>query len=428
MFIEMVIRKSWEYETQRYQEVLNESLNMELERLYKDVKNEIKQHSVKGICKVEYSEVIIETMGCTYSHRNNEFCGCSMCDWDSLIIDLMAKMEALRKREVSLYAEAVRFSFINARGYQVNPNIVEEIAVHDAFSNWQMPIEVINRIFIEDPVYTKKPIVGILQARANSVNVERIAEWRQVFRKVMSVSIGVETSNEWIRNHWLNKNISNNQILDALKLLKEEGCNTSVNILLGIPGFTERQSIENFDETIGWLYGRKDVDLITVSPLVTRRKTLQGLIDKVVNSPEYEGNYTNPITIISQHMALLLVIKKYPGIEKKLVLSPPNCDSFFNQTKVHKDPMLDELEETMYKFLKPLISIGSGRKLKEITSSGFETLELYRKYSEYIDNQRGGQQIKEQLLDMSKLIIEELWNAEFEIYYAQFRNEVKSIY
>lgn len=221
MFIHFLMKKMWENETKQFHLILKESLNKNIVELYNETLLEITKLKRNNLKTHEYTEVILESMGCTYCNRNGYFCGCSICDWDSLLINLMARMEALRCKDIDYYCRAVAFSITSIRGINIKGEAIEEIAIHNSFCNWQFPNELIDFIFKSKYIYIKNPLVGILQARAVNITQDKIDEWKGVFRKKLSVSIGVETSNEWIRNHWLNKSINNNQILDAVRLLKK---------------------------------------------------------------------------------------------------------------------------------------------------------------------------------------------------------------
>jgi len=398
IFIEEIVKKIWREETELYNTIYNRIIETNIWKVYEETIEEIRKNAVNGIESKEYTETILETMGCTYCCKKGVFCGCSMCDWDSLLINMMAHMSVLRKRNIDLYAKAVRFSFSYIRGEQVRGNTIEEIAVHNAFCDWQMPNEVIKELFENNSVYERTPAVGILQARASSINIERICQWKKIYKKVVSIGIGVECSDEWLRIHWLNKGINNKQIIDALHLIKEGRCNTNANVLLGMPGFTERQSIEEFEETIGWLYNNPDVDLITVSPLVTRRKTIQGVLKNI------SDRNAEPITLISMFKALYNIVNKYPGVESKIVLSPPNCQSFFEQSFIYKGGRYQKLEENIISFLKPLIRIGSSNLLKQIIYSDIIKDAEYKSYNYDIYKQPGRMDLKEQLLKIAELI------------------------
>ena len=420
IFILELVKEIWRPESELYKKIYNENVNKNVHILYSEIIAEINRKAVKGINDGIYVENILETMGCTYCNKNGSFCGCSMCDWDSLYISLMAQMNVLRSKDVKLYTKAVCYSFKIVRGENVIGNEIEEIAIHNAFCSWQMPDELLKELFKDNVIYKRNPAVGILQARADSICVERIRLWKKNFAKVISISIGVETGNEWIRNHWLNKNISNKQIIEALHLIKSEGANTNANVLLGIPGYTEKQSIVEFEDTIGWLYNNNDIDLITVSPLVTRRKTIQGMLH---NGNKHKKN-AEPIMLISMFMALYIVLCKYPGIENKIVLSPPNCKSFFDQEYIYNDGKYTDLENEILLFLQSLTNMRESKRIKQITSMEIIKNPIYVEYYESVQKQRGKEYEQLQLYECAKHLACKIWDDENYNKITKFKEEL----
>lgn len=420
IFIYELVKEIWRPESELYKRICNENLNKNIHILYSEIIAEINRKAVKGINDGIYVENILETMGCTYCNKKGVFCGCSMCDWDSLYISLMAQMNVLRNRDVKLYAKAVCYSFKIVRGENVIGNAIEEIAIHNAFCTWQMPDELVEELFKDNVVYKRKPAVGILQARADSICVERIRLWKRNFAKVLSISIGIETGDEWLRNYWLNKNISNKQITKALHLIKNEGANTNANVLLGIPGFTEKQSIAEFEDTIGWLYNNNDIDLITVSPLVTRRKTIQGML----HNENKHRKSAEPIMLISMFMALYNVLYKYPGIENKIVLSPPNCKSFFDQEYIYNGGKYTDLESEILLFLQSLTNMRASKRKKQILTIEIIKSPLYVEYIELIQKQRGKEYEQLQLYECAKQLACKIWGDETYYKIRKFKDEL----
>ena len=387
MFIHYLMKKLWENESRQYNKVLNDSLNKNIIDLYNETIFEIINLKRKYFKTNEYTEVVLESMGCTYCNKNGYFCGCSMCDWDSLLINLMARMEALRRKNIDYYCRVVAFSITNIRGVNIKGDVVEEIAIHNSFCSWQFPDELIDFIFHSKNIYIKNPSVGILQARAESITQNRILKWKTVFKKKLSVSIGVETIDEWLRNHWLNKSIKNSQINDALILLKENDCNTNVNILFGLPGFNERQTIEEFKYTIGKLYINENIDTITISPLVTRRNTLQNIINK-------NGLIINKINLKTFFIGLIEILDCFPGIENKIVISPPNFMSFVEENYDYKK---DELSNEIYKILKEYIRIGKNVRWKDLLECSILKNQFLTEYQKKIMSQSSYDELKKDL-------------------------------
>lgn len=57
------------------------------------------------------------------------------------------------------------------------------------------------------------------------------------------LEIGVEVTNEWLRNHWINKSLSDSKLENAIGMLHEEGFKVNTNILLGIPALPKNNQL-----------------------------------------------------------------------------------------------------------------------------------------------------------------------------------------
>lgn len=197
-----------------------------------------------------------------------------------------------------------------------------------------------------------------------------------------------------------NKSINNNQILDAVRLLKKNKCNTNVNIIFGLPGYNERQSIEELKRTVGALYLNDDIDIITISPLVTRRNTLQGLIEK-------NKLMIHKINLVTLFVALIEILSTFPGIENKMVISPPNFQSFVKENIMYDDKLSIEILHILQKYVR----IGKNIKWKELLEcSILENKDLFE-YKNQIMEQSSYEEIQNDLyniaLSLSQIVFKE---------------------
>lgn len=72
--------------------------------------------------------------------------------------------------------------------------------------------------------------------RANLVTAEKVALLREA--GCVSVGMGLETGNETLRNQILNRNLSDEQIVEASRLIREAGIRLLTTNMLGLPGGT----------------------------------------------------------------------------------------------------------------------------------------------------------------------------------------------
>lgn len=353
MFVNKLMSYLWKENTREYNMIYEEAMCIDLNLLYDKMLILIENDNFQEDHGLGFYVNILNTMGCTYCYRNNSYRGCSMCNWASDNIQFNALANALRRRDENLYNKIIIKGFEHFRDLPIKGKFAEEYVVHDAFDYWQIPDSLFEKISGKLSIYIKQPSIGILQARADTVNLDRIRKWKTVFTKGLNISLGVEIHNEWLRNHWLNKSITNEQICKSFSLLKKNGIKTSANILFGIPGMNELQSIMIFIDSIKWLNNNPDIDMITISPLIDKKYTLQNLVNKIQNK--------NHLSIASFFCALSLLTKEIEGIENKIVLSPENTKSFFDSFDYKSADDIIFIE-----FILSIMKMGSYTGLSEI--------------------------------------------------------------
>ena len=89
-------------------------------------------------------------------------------------------------------------------------------------------------LFVANKLFVEQPFSYIFETRASSITSEKLNMLKKYLppNSRAIIEFGVETSNEWIRNHWLNKNISNEQICNAIELVRSFGYKSSADVLL----------------------------------------------------------------------------------------------------------------------------------------------------------------------------------------------------
>lgn len=83
-------------------------------------------------------------------------------------------------------------------------------------------------------IYSKR--IGLpftIETTANSISSEKLRLLSEM--GCQSISLGIETSNEYLRMHVLKKNISNSCFLEAFRLIKQYGIRKSVNFMFFLP-------------------------------------------------------------------------------------------------------------------------------------------------------------------------------------------------
>ena len=282
---------------------------------------------------------------CTY-RLNNNFGGCSMCDYENDDLLHQAYMTALYKKNKTLYAKAIFNSYENVRGQLDQPNVFELISSYDVFSDEEFPEEVFFELFKVNSLFIKKPFSYMLETRASSVTKEKLNLVKKYLPENSRVIIefGVETGNEWIRNHWLNKGVSDIEIINAIEMIHEAGYKASADILIGIPGLTELQTKKTFLETIFWL-GKMGIDQYVALPLNRKEFTLQGILykylckdSKLENMGIAQQEHTGIPWLTTVICSINEVFKKNPKLINNLSLAQvyPYQNSINNITTYNK--------------------------------------------------------------------------------------------
>lgn len=360
MVIDEIMKKIWEPVTNMYISKFDYYMNQNTDEVFESIKSDLKTFT-KGIRNDDYNENIIPTPGCPHKNRNGIFSGCSMCNWETKNMDLFVKIAAIRKKNKNLYTKVLLLSFEQNRGLNVVPSIIEEIATHDAFDESTFPQNAFDEFFNNKLLFSKKPLYGIVAARASNIVEDKVIKWKNQFRKQLMVGMGVEVSNEWIRNYWINKNTSDNDIKNALKAIKDTQCHITADILLGIPGLSNAHSMICFEQTCEWLL-ELDVDNILVSPLSRKEFTLQEFIytnlknnSKLKELNIVDGYLTSIPSIFMVLESLYRVLVKNPSLKDKLILSPQNFKNYVNIIdEYYKDKTILESEMIALNALKEI--------------------------------------------------------------------------
>ena len=101
--------------------------------------------------------------------------------------------------------------------------------------------------------------------------VRRIAE--QLPNRSIELEVGLETADSWIGTHILNKRINLTEFEMMIAVAHRYGMSVTVNLLLGMPFFTEAAQLADTKNSIRWALS-KNVDYIIVFPLNIHPYTL----------------------------------------------------------------------------------------------------------------------------------------------------------
>lgn len=279
MFIQEVMAFIWQTVTDEYNRFYKLSEYINADRLYIELCNEIQKRKETLLVNLSENEIIrrLVTTGCSHCMNNGVFAGCSMCDFLSENVKVLAKISALRRKSEELYAKLIIYSLTPENELPMTPTLMENLTCFDMFDEFEMPMSVLSTIFEKNIVYSSKPFSFEFVARADNITKEKIELLRKYIGKRVIVKIGIEVSNEWIRNHWINKGITTAQVIKAVDLIHSVGWKVNAFLIIGIPGLTELQSLELFYHSyIDML--QLGFDRVQIAPLLRKERTMQGFI------------------------------------------------------------------------------------------------------------------------------------------------------
>lgn len=409
MFINDVMSEVWNSRYKEYIKILKFMEEKDINELKNLCKKDIDKLSEKVFVSDNHSLTIIETIGCQHQFRNDRISGCSFCDWDSTRISEIARLRVLLEKDKEAYGDVLKYSFQKIRGSDCSPCLIEQISIHDVMDSKQFPEEAFKKLFIEESVYRTRPNIGIISARAANVRDDKIKEWKKVFKRALTVGIGIEVGNEWIRNHWLNKNTSNEQVENAVRVIHNNGAKVCANIILGVSGLCDKNALEIFFDTCRYIL-EIGVDFILISPLIVKEKSLGRLINE--NKNGCEGFLS---VLLAE--AVYGINEKFGAHISKFTFSPDNFeDSIQNSYGEEKE------------YLKGIFqSIGNMGKVYTVRE--FESfLEFYNQFSnsDYYKNNvnkmDSGLSIKEELKNVAKYVALKLWSEDKR--YEEFVEEI----
>jgi len=118
----------------------------------------------------------------------------------------------------------------------------------------------------------------IFESRPEYVTEERVKELKTYLtKKEIEIGMGIESSNEFIRDVCLNKGFKLEEFKRSLKLLKENEISSLGYILLKPPFLNERDAIKDSVESIKWAFSL-GVNVVSLEPVSIQKNTLISLL------------------------------------------------------------------------------------------------------------------------------------------------------
>lgn len=376
---------------------------------------------------------LLLTTGCEHKIKKGNISGCSMCnDNMSNMVKEYAMIRALREKDVNLYAEFVRLSFLNKRGFVTEQMGNEVVTGCDSLDETEFPEQVFDRLFGMEGVYKTRPFRYSFEVRAESITKEKLQMMKRYLGKGRTfLEIGVEVTNEWLRNHWINKSLSDSKLENAIGMLHEEGFKVNTNILLGIPCLTEEQSIMLFRESVIKLMNLKS-DRITFHPLTRKPYTINHyLFEHLKDNPFLknigitDGEHTGLPWMFSIIEAMAGIFEEFPKLSRNFGVGQFNIfeDS---DILVYNADRSCSCNKDLFKAVDRAMKTLQTSEISEIRKN-MKKDPCYKAYEEVLERQKNAGDIRETLGIVGKEMIASLWDTEKEIKTEKFLKELDSM-
>lgn len=280
--------------------------------------------------KTENELIVILPVGCYWAKRSEG--GCAYCGYQKFLDDALEKFEPVKyidilKNELDKQEEPVhRLSFfVGGSFFEINR--AERLELLNYLNDYND----IKEVYIE--------------SRPELITEDNIKELKDIIKdKQLSVAIGLETSNEKIRNEVHKKGVDEKTFLKALNILKNVGVKSLIYVFVKPPleNITDKQAFEEAYETIKYCFDNgADMIELECGYIVENSKMHQLYLD---------GKYS-PLKLWTIQELLLESIELGKGPVRlayfsdtpKPIDGPKNCDKCSDQFF----EMFDEYRKTM---------------------------------------------------------------------------------
>lgn len=201
--------------------------------------------------------IILRTRGCSWMFHS----GCSMCGYfnDSML------NEVTEDQLINQYQQAMT-------RYQNEP-IVKIFTSGSFLDSHEVPKKVQNFILSDLKNKTKKIAI---ESRPSYANEESLTFIQSVLGNMeFDIGIGLETSQDFIRNTSINKGFDLKDYLKAVSIIHSFNFHVKNYVLVKPPFLTEPDAIKDVKNTIDTvLLHAKDLDIISFNPTSVQKNTL----------------------------------------------------------------------------------------------------------------------------------------------------------
>ncbi|MFX0080491.1 MAG: archaeosine biosynthesis radical SAM protein RaSEA [Candidatus Hodarchaeota archaeon] len=210
--------------------------------------------------------IILGTKGCSWSL--GESGGCSMCGYiqDTIIEDI-------NQNQIITQFD---YAFNKKIGEIINDNKNYIIKIFNSGSFFD-DNEISDKV--RSHIYEKVADIDnlkefVIESRIEYINSEKLKNLKESLKeKQIEIAIGLETVNDYIRNHYINKGMLFNDFKNILKKCKENNIGVKTYLLLKPPFLNEQGAIDDCINSITNLIKIK-VNTISINPVNIQKGTL----------------------------------------------------------------------------------------------------------------------------------------------------------
>lgn len=203
------------------------------------------------------------------------------------------------------------------------------------FTNTHKPVDELKAIY--DSALIHPRIVGIaIATRCDCLDEEKvklIASYKEKY--YVQVELGLQTAND--ENHRaINQNITNEEFINAVRLLNKYGINVVIHIMVGLPN----ENHDDIVETIKFLNSLNYQGLKIHSTYIEKDTVLEYLYQKGLYEPISYEYYMNELMYIISNINKDIVIHRITGDPYRKTFVAP-------EWTLHKKLVLNHIEELM---------------------------------------------------------------------------------
>jgi len=198
--------------------------------------------------------IIFRTQGCSWALKS----GCSMCGYfnDSM-------WEKISEKDMLQQFETVMNNYSEERFVKIftSGSFLDDSEIKPKVRN-----EILSRLI-------KTADKVSVESRSEYITDEKLSKIRDMFgSKTFEVGVGLETANDYVREHAINKGFSFSEYKNAAKTLKKYDVKLKTYVLVKPPFLTEKESINDSVSTIKKIDPYTDV--VSLNPTNVQRNTV----------------------------------------------------------------------------------------------------------------------------------------------------------